>query len=76
MTTGYNPPQSAADICRVPFHVKYVTGKGRLEEGNAISLRVDRCRHQRTIKFIESGEIHIIRDYLVIEVDGTRVITH
>lgn len=76
MTTGYNPPASAADIARVPFYVKYVTGKGRLEYGNAICIRVDRRRHQRTIKFVESGEIRIIRDYLVIEVDGTRVITH
>ena len=76
MTTGFNPPQSAADIHRVPFHIIYVTKSGRLERGNCISLRVDRRAHKRMVKFIDSGEIRWIYDFLVIEVNGIRVITH
>ena len=100
MTTGYNPPAGAQDCSRVPFHIKYVTGKGRLEEGNAICLKVDLRKHLRMIQFItdpsltpalassrayarvpklparSNGSIRFIRDYLVIEIDGTRVITH
>ncbi len=76
MTTGYNPPQSAQELARVPFHVKYVTGKGRLEQGNAVCLKVDRRKHLRMIQFVESGAIRYIRDYLVIECDGTRIITN
>lgn len=76
MTTGYNPPQSATEIQRVPFFVRFVTGKGRLEQGNTICLKVNRRTHQRMIQFVPSGEIRWLRDYLVIEVDGTRIITH
>ena len=77
MTTGYNPPQGAAELSRVPYFIKYVTGKGRLEFGNVITLKVDRRRHQRTIQFVDNpSQIRVVRDYLVIEVDGTRFITH
>lgn len=75
-TTGYNPPAGAADVRRVPFYVKYVTGQGVLEMGNAVSLKVNRRRHQRMIMFVDSREIRWIRDYLVVEVDGMRVVTH
>ena len=76
MTTGYNPPSGAQDIARCPFFVRYVTGKGRLESGNVVCLKVDRRKHLRLIQFVESGLYRYIRDYLVIEVDGTRVITN
>lgn len=76
MTTGYNPPASAADIQRVPFFVRYVTLKGKLETGNCICLKVNRRKHQRMIQFIDSGEIRWLNDYLVIDVDGTRIITN
>lgn len=77
MTTGYNPPKGAAELTRVPYFIKYVTGKGRLECGNVITLKVDRRRHQRTIQFVDNpSQIRVVRDYLVIEVDGTRFITH
>ena len=76
MTTGYNPPAGAQDLARVPFHVRFVTGKGRREEGNAICLKVDRRKHLRMIQFVESGAIRYLYDFLVIEVDGTRVLSH
>lgn len=75
-TTGYNPPADAQGKQQVPFFVKYVTGKGQLECGNAVCLKTYPRLHQRMIMFCQSGEIRRIRDYLVIEVDGTRIITH
>lgn len=100
MTTGYNPPVGAQDLSRVPFFIRYVTGKGRLEQGNAVCLKVDRRKHLRMIQFVtdpslmptsarvsarsripalptrSSSAIRYVRDYLIIEIDGTRFITH
>lgn len=107
MTTGYNPPVGAQDLSRVPFFIRYVTGKGRLEQGNAVCLKVDRRKHLRMIQFVtdpslthtsarasgripasgaqsrvpalparSSNAIRFVRDYLIIEIDGTRFITH
>ena len=75
-TTGYNPPPEAKDKKQVPVFIKYVTGAGRLEQGNVICLKVFPRQHQRLVKFVNSGECRRIRDYLIIEVDGTRFITH
>lgn len=75
-TNGYNYPRKAKGVERVGFSVKYVTQKGELEQGLAVCLKVDRRRHQRMIQFVESKEIRRICDYLVIECDGTRIITH
>ena len=75
-TTGYNPPSAATGKQQVPCYIRYVTGKGRLECGNVICLKTFPRLHQRLVKFIQSGECRRIRDYLVIEVDGTRIITH
>lgn len=75
-TTGYNPPKGAQEVQRVPFFVRFVTQGGRLEEGNVFCLKVNRRRHQRMIQFVESQEIRILCDYLVIEVDGIRILTH
>lgn len=75
-TTGYNPPQGADNLRRVPFFIKYITAEGRLEQGNCICLKVNTRRHQRTIQYVNSQEIRTVRDYLVVEVDGTRFVTH
>ena len=40
MTVGYNPPPGVQKLSRVPFFVRYVTKKGRLESGMVISLEV------------------------------------
>jgi hypothetical protein len=75
--TGFNVPEYARSTARqVPYFVKYVTGKGNYEQGEVITLKVDLRRHQRKVKFVKSNEIRIIRDYLIIEIDGFRVITH
>lgn len=74
--TGYNPPDNADGKRQKPYFVKYVTGSGVLEQGEVITLKVDLRRHQRMVKFLESGECRWIRDYLIIEVDGMRIITH
>lgn len=74
--TGFNPPADAKEKQQVPYFVKYVTGRGVLEQGEVITLSVDTKRHHRRVKFINSNEIRILRDYLIIEIDGFRVLTH
>lgn len=76
LVTGYNPPADATDRHQKPFYVKYVTGRGHLEQGEVICLKVDTRRHQRKVKFTASNEIRVLRDYLIISVDGLRVVTH
>lgn len=73
---GFNPPQTAKDVERKPFYIKYITGHGKVEEGVVTCIKVDPKRLQRSIKFEKSGEIRIVRDYLVIEVDGVKFFTH
>ena len=73
---GFNPPAGAQQIDRVPFYIKFVTSSGKLEEGSVVCISVDAKRQQRKIKFIASGEIRIVYDYLILEVDGTRFVSH
>ena len=74
--TGYNPPAAAKDARQKPFFCRYITGKGVSEAGEMICLKVFPRLHQRMVKFTASGEIRRIRDYLVSEVNGIRVVTH
>lgn len=73
---GFNPPPNAQFVERLPFFIRYITKSGRVESGTAICIGVEPRHLQRRIKFVASGEIRMVRDYLVIEVDGTRFITH
>lgn len=75
-TTGYNVPTNAKNARQVPFHIRFVTKSGNLEDGNVICRKVNRRKHERLIKFVASDEIRRVYDYLIIEVDGTRFITH
>lgn len=74
--TGYVHPQTATHIERLPFYIKFLTKTGHVDEGRCVCLSVDTLRHQRKVQFVESGEIRVVNDILVIEVDGTRFITH
>lgn len=74
--TGFNPPDDAIDPQRKPFHLRYVTGKGNLEEGEMICLKVFPQLHQRMVQFTGSRQIRRVRDYLIISVNGIRVVTH
>lgn len=74
--TGFNPPATATEKQQVPYFVKYVTGKGHLEQGEVVTIKVDTRRHQRKVRFTASNEIRILRDYLIIEIDGFRVVTN
>lgn len=76
MTTGYTVPKNAKDVSQVPVFMKYVTLKGNLESGNVVTLKVDKKRHQRMVKFVESNEVRMVNDYLVVSIDGTRFFTH
>lgn len=73
---GINPPAGATHIQRVPFYIKYVTGKGVVEEGMVICLKVYPEQHQRMIQFVNSQEIRRVRDYLIIEIDGHPFAVH
>ena len=73
---GFNPPKTAVNIERVPFFIRYITRDGKVESGHAVCLKVDLRRKQRLIQFIESNEMRRVRDYLIIEIDGTRFVTN
>ena len=73
--SGFNPPQKAVGLQRKSCFVKYVTLKGQLECGYVECLKVFLDRHQRMIRFVESGEIRRICDLLIVEVDGIRIIS-
>ena len=73
---GINPPPHAVKVQHVPYYVKYITSKGVLEEGMVITLKVYPDLHQRMIQFVNSGEIRRVRDYLIVEIDGHRFVTH
>lgn len=74
--SGFNPPQDAIKPRQKPYYLRAITGKGELIEGTVITLKVFIDLHQRMVKFCESNQIRRIRDYLIIEIDGKRVITH
>lgn len=71
-TIGFNPPKSARDAKRRPFHIKYVTGNGHLVVANAVCIKVDRRKHMRRLQFLPGNKIEWCRDYLIIEINGTR----
>ena len=74
--TGFNPPDKAKDKRQKPFYFRAITGKGEVISGEAICLKVFLNEHQRMVKFTQRGQVRRIRDYLVMEVNGVRVITH
>lgn len=73
---GFNPPTEVKDAERVPFFIRYITAGGKVEEGTVTCISAQPERQQRKIKFVQSGEIRIVYDYLVVEVDGTRFLSH
>lgn len=74
--TGYVHPQTARDVERMPFFIKFLTRTGHVDQGTCVCLSVDVLRHQRRVRFVGSGEVRVVNDVLVLEVDGTRFITH
>ena len=76
--TGFNPPggKDAKGVSRVPYHLRYVTGKGVCESGTVVTIKVFPRLKQRMIQFVESKQIRRVRDYLIIEIDGIRIVTH
>ena len=74
--TGYAPPQTAINPSRSPFYIKFLTKSGHVDQGNCVCLSTDIARHQRKVQFVDSKQIRVVNDILVLEVDGTRFITH
>ena len=73
---GYVHPQTAINPQRVPFKIKFLTKTGHVDEGICTCLMVDTNRHMRRVQFVDSKAIRWVYDILVLEVDGTRFITH
>lgn len=75
---GFNPPggKDGKGVQRVPFHIKYITSKGEVEQGLVVCLKVYPELRQRMIQFVESKQIRRVRDYLIISIDGIRFVTH
>lgn len=73
-TIGFNPPSNARNVQRIPFFIRYVTLKGKYEEGMCVCLSVNLARHQRRIQFVKSQQIRWVNDFLVTEVDGVRFV--
>ena len=84
VTRGYNPPggKDGRGVKRVPFHIRYITGKGCVEEGFCTCLKVYPELRQRMVQFVGpdgtggSRQIRRVRDYLIMEIDGIRIVTH
>lgn len=76
LVTGYVHPQTATKVERHPFFIRFLTKTGHVDEGNCVCLSVNTLTHQRKVRFVASGEIRVVNDILVLEVDGTRFITH
>lgn len=75
MVTGFNAPKGAKKKAQVPYYLRCATLSGDLIEGRCITLKVLPL-HQRMVKFVDSGEIRRICDYLIISIDGIRFVTH
>ena len=73
--TGYNVPDGAAEKRQIPYFLRVVTLRGELMQGEVITLKV-LPKHRRLIRFVQSGEIRNIADYLIISIDGMRFVTH
>lgn len=73
---GYVHPETARNVERYPFFIKFLTKTGHVDQGQCVCLSVDTDRHQRKVQFVDSKQIRVVNDILVIEVDGTRFITH
>lgn len=73
---GLDVPEGAIHPQRVPYHIKYITSKGLLEEGRVVTLKVFPDLRQRMVQFVTSKEVRRIRDYLIIEIDGHQFQTH
>lgn len=82
--TGFNPPggADAKGVDRVPYHIRYVTGKGVCESGTVVTIKVFPRLKQRMVMFVGpdgkggSRQIRRVRDYLIMEIDGIRIVTH
>ncbi len=74
--TGYVHPQTARKVERVPFYIKFVTKSGHVDEGECVCLAVNTERHQRKVQFTASKQIRVVNDILIVEIDGTRFLTH
>ena len=73
---GFNPPPNAVGKQRKPYQICYITSKGIVERGRVVTLTVKPHLHQRMVKFVDSGQVRMVRDYLIVSVDDVYFRTH
>ena len=39
--TGFDPPQTATNVSRLPFYIRFLTKTGHVDTGNCVCLSVD-----------------------------------
>ena len=55
--TGYNPPQNAVDVRRLPFSITFLTEDGIPYTGRAVCIGVNTARRTRRLQFTEEARI-------------------
>lgn len=55
--TGYNPPQNAIDVHRLPFTITFLTEEGVPYSGRAVCIGVNTARHTRRLQFTEEAHV-------------------
>ena len=78
---GYEVPKDAIDLQRVPFHIKWITLKGKTMEADAITLEVNTGLHMRNLGVLDQeGNTHgdgiWVYDMFILEIDGVRFQNH
>ena len=73
---GYDAPKNCVQKRQVPFNVVALSSKGHVLKGRCITLKVDKKRMMREVKFVETGDIRWILDKLVVSIDGIYFYAH
>lgn len=76
MREGFNPPPNAVGKQRKPYDICYITSKGIVERGRVVTLTVKPNLHQRMIRFVDSNQVRMVRDYLIVSIDDNYFRTH
>lgn len=78
---GFNPPEGVPAE-RVPFRVLAVSESGHRVEGLVVCIKVNTRLQTRLLKWVEPigdikrDDIKWVFDKFIVEIDGTRFITH
>lgn len=61
----------------VPFRIKYACLNGEVIEGkNCVTTSVDVRKKTRNIMFLDSGQVRMLHDVLILEVNDTKIVVN